>query len=254
MRDIILAEKEKLDREYEEQSSILAELEEELRCHAVSVIFMINRLSCYEAVERGDGKENIRLAAASDTRKKSKMKITIEKCSSEFCFISKHDINVNWVECNSCDNRYHSMCEGHSPMKETSSTGEYNCTNCSGHETVPEVINRKIDHLLSEEDKLNDRIVEIREKCDNLKAAYNTYVGPNERSLLDALESLKVVRQAYHGNVMVGNHCHKVLEDYQTLTRVLPFEVERQKFDVTSLVKSSLLIFPTEASHLKSIW
>ena len=57
-------------------------------------------------------------------------------------------------------------------------------------------------------------------KCDSLKASFCKVMGVRESQLNEALESIKVVRQAYHGNVMVGNHCIIVLNHYQKLTSV----------------------------------
>ena len=68
---------------------------------------------------------------------------------------------------------------------------------------------------------MNRDVVEARELCDNLKAEYTNIIGSHERSLNLALESIKVVRQAYHGNVMVGNHCIIVLKRFEVLTSII---------------------------------
>ena len=57
--------------------------------------------------------------------------------------------------------------------------------------------------------------------CDNLKARYTKIFGIREKLLNTALDSIKVVRQAFHGNVMVGNHCHIVLKKFKILTHVV---------------------------------
>ena len=85
--------------------------------------------------------------------------------------------------------------------------------------------------MINEEDDLNAERVDAAVKCDNLKAKYNSYVGPREKELLDALELIKVARQAYHGNVFVGNHCVKVLKNYSTLTNVLRDEALKDAFN-----------------------
>ena len=64
-------------------------------------------------------------------------------------------------------------------------------------------------------------VVQARELYDNLKAEYTNIIGSHERSLNLALESIKVVRQAYHGNVMVGNHCVIVLKRFAVLTSII---------------------------------
>ena len=69
-------------------------------------------------------------------------------------------------------------------------------------------------------------MVIARIKCDNLKAQYDSIVGEREKELNRALESMKVVRQAYHGNVMVGNHCIIVLKTFCDLTAIIREKVE----------------------------
>ena len=234
-------EKEELDESWKKEPAILSEQEDELRNLGANVLFMANRLSRYEAVEHGDTRANINLAAASDSRRKLKKKIGVKKCSAEFCIVTQHDVNITWIDCSSCEKRYHSMCEGRTPIEEATADDEYNCTDCKGHEKVSDVINRNIEAFLNEEDALNDIIVESRKKCDDLKAAYVNHVGPYEQALLNALDSLNVVRQAYHGNVMVGNHCHKVLEGFTTLTNVLPHEDDRARFNTVFRVFDSIM-------------
>ena len=79
----------------------------------------------------------------------------------------------------------------------------------------------KISTLSHEEDDINACVVDAKIKCDNLKANYSKMTGDRESQLNIALESIKVIRQAYHGNVMVGNHCVIVLQKYSILTNVI---------------------------------
>ena len=46
-------------------------------------------------------------------------------------------------------------------------------------------------------------------------------MGVHEQRLLDILDEIKVVRQAYHGNVFVGNHCKLVLKNHELLCSVV---------------------------------
>eukprot|EP00112_Aurelia_sp_Birch-Aquarium-sp1_P019382 Seg4785.1 transcript_id=Seg4785.1/GoldUCD/mRNA.D3Y31 product="hypothetical protein" protein_id=Seg4785.1/GoldUCD/D3Y31 len=46
-------------------------------------------------------------------------------------------------------------------------------------------------------------------------------MGPRERILNSKLEEIKVVRQAYHGNVFVRNHCKLVLKNHGTVCSVI---------------------------------
>ena len=147
------------------------------------------------------------MAWAAWTRKKTKM-ITVEKCSAEFCIITQHDVNITWIECASCNGQYHSMCKGRTPVEEIAADMEYSCTNCTGQEQIPDTIKWMIEVLLNEEDSFKDMSVESRQKWDDLNASYTNHVGAYEKALIAALDSLNVVRQAYHCNAMVGNRYH----------------------------------------------
>ena len=99
------------------------------------------------------------------------------------------------------------MCETLSPLEELSlSDARYQCATCSGVEDINEVYHRKINTLIEEEDVLKGIEIEAKIKCDNLKAAFSKVMVVPETQLDDTLEKIKVVCQAYHGNVMVGNY------------------------------------------------
>ena len=57
--------------------------------------------------------------------------------------------------------------------------------------------------------------------CDKLKSENESEMGFREKLLNDKLEDVKVARQAYHGNVFVGNHCKIVLKNYELLCGVV---------------------------------
>ena len=153
---------------------------------------------------------------------KSKKKTVGEKCESDCCFVTDYDYNVELVSCSNCNSSYHTMCEGLSPVEEVNA-GEnpYTCIRCTGIVNVSDVFADQVNLLIEDESEMNKEIVAVRTQCDDLKAEYNRIIGARERSLNLALESLKVVRQAYHGSVMVGNHCVIVLEKYLELTSVI---------------------------------
>ena len=67
----------------------------------------------------------------------------------------------------------------------------------------------------------NEKLIATKIKCDNFKSRYCDMAGECEKRLSDALESKNVVLQAYHRNVMVGNHCVIVLKNDLTLTEII---------------------------------
>ena len=208
MYNLLLKEckrKEEINDKWEALSLELLNVELNLRQHAVNISTMINRMNRFEAVVRGDQAENIRLAMS----RKSKKKTVGEKCESDCCFVTDYDYNVELVSCSNCNSSYHTMCEGLSPVEEVNA-GEnpYTCIRCTGIVNVSDAFANQINLLIEEESEMNKEIVGVRTQCDDLKAEYNRNIGARERSLNQALESIKVVCQAYHGSVMVGNHCY----------------------------------------------
>ena len=81
---------------------------------------------------KGNERENIRLSNVSDTRRKSKKrKINIEKCGSSNCYITMHDVKIEWVQCDTCNKWYHTMCEMLTPLEEMSINSDaYMCVEC----------------------------------------------------------------------------------------------------------------------------
>ena len=161
-----------------------------------------------------------------------------------------------------CDNWYHTMCEGLTPIEEVMD-GNYTCVNCSGWVNRSEVFIKKINQLIDEEDILNRDVVQARELCDNLKAEYTNIIGSHERSLNLTLESIKVVCQAYHGNVMVGNHCVIVLKQFEVLTSIISGsnqnlytkfnEIFKIFSDIMTIVMSRRLLEDHEVSALEKL-
>ena len=158
---------------------------------------------------------------------RSKTNRMVEKCSigsecgEEWCFVTEYDINVNLVQCDTCDLWFHAMCEGIRPSQESSlSLNEflYKCHQCTSVaddgcdvDRLTEFENL-IASLVAEEDELNNQLVDIEREVDDMKAKYNKYSGPRDTALKNLLENSKVQRHAYHSNVIVGNPCVIVLE------------------------------------------
>ena len=152
----------------------------ELREHGGNVVAMTNRVNRFHAIANNDPAENVKLAANSDGRhKQQKMgkKNDVEKCGSTFCYITVHDINIKWVQCDHCSIWYHTMCEVMSPQEEISleKVDSSRCNNCQGIievDDITKLYHAKITHITEEEEILNGLVVSIQTKCDNLKSTY----------------------------------------------------------------------------------
>ena len=84
-----------------------------------------------------------------------------------------------------------------------------------------EIYQDRLDTLSkSEQDILSQIKVKEHQKIN--------LMGPLQKELNEVLSSIHVYRQAYHGNVFVGNHCKKILQNYDLLCNVLHRNLEEQ--------------------------
>jgi hypothetical protein len=67
-------------------------------------------------------------------------------------------------------------------------------------------------------------------ECKDLEKKSRSSMGTHEKALLQALDDMNVQRQAYHGNVFVGNHCKIVLRNHLKLCSVIDDAAIRNKF------------------------
>ena len=239
-------QKEILSNEWEIASLEVSKLRGDLKEHSENIVIMTNRMHCYESTKSEESTHNRRLAESSvaGRKQKSKRNKNVEKCNSAFCIVTVHDINIDWALCDDCDSWYHTMCEALTPQEEISLTDNamYKCVVCAGIEDIGDIYRSKISLLIDEEELINVSSIAARILCDDLKAKYSDIMGDREKRLSDALDSIKVVRQAYHGNVMVGNHCVIVLNRYHVLTDIIADNEEMcSKFNVVFSIYSNAM-------------
>ena len=88
-------------------------------------------------------------------------------------------------------------------------------------------------------------------------------IGDYERQLLEILDRIKIVHQAYHGNVSISNHCKIILNNYEKLCDVVSDEPKFQKhisecFRISSefdkLISAKRFLTETEINTVKSLW
>ena len=236
--DEMKQKKAMMEMDWEVASYTLSKSNRKLEQHGQNVVAMTNLVHRHEAVIRGDVKENAKLASLSEVDKRKKKKRTVnEMCDAVNCIITKSDEDISWVQCDvdECEAWYHTMCEVLTPLEEMTIENEnssYTCLKCSGNsQDVIEVCEMKIAKLVAEEDQINEEVIENTIACDNNKAQCKDTMGQKEKELSEALESIHVVRQAYHGNVMVGNHCVTVLNKFSVLTSILQNVEKQRKYD-----------------------
>ena len=134
------------------------------------------------------------------------------------------------MKCDECGASFHCICEGLSVTEEmeTSELKYYRCLSCSDVNDVRSLFETKISKLIHEEDQLTVKFVEKNIVCDELKAKVQSTAGEKEKLLSAKLESIHVVRQAYHSNAIVGNHCMSILRNHELLTDVINDDPEKR--------------------------
>ena len=74
--------------------------------------------------------------------------------------------------------------------------------------------------------ELQTQILAKKSDCKVQKDLIAVHIGDTECQLLETKDSINVVRQAYHGNVFIGNHCKIILNNYEKLGSVVSDEPE----------------------------
>ena len=216
-------EKNAMMSEWEEASVLLAENQAEFERIGTEIVEMENRMGRVDAMLQGDIAENRRIASQSETGPKRRRRQ--EKCNSVVCCIMDVDADVTWVQCDNCDNWLHTLCECFNPGDELTvdAIERYVCLKCRNVEDddLIGILKEKVTDSLAEEDNLKMIIVKQSTLCDELKAKNESKMGPRELELHRKLDEIKVKRQAYHGNVFVGNHCKLVLRHHEALCNVV---------------------------------
>ena len=112
---------------------------------------MTNHFQHHEAILNGDVAENIRLSKVSDARRKSRQRKMDdnEKCNSDTCFVTRHDVNVEQVLCDKCHHWSHTVCEAITPLQEIllANVAEYECLKCRGVVDKNDIFNDTITTL-----------------------------------------------------------------------------------------------------------
>ena len=116
---------------------------------------------------------------------------------------------MNWVHC---------LCEGiFSQGTSLSDDPDFQCLRCQSffaEESIRDYFVAKSNGNSKRQCKLELDIAELKSQSPTLKDSIDSNIGVYECQLLKTLDRIKVVRQAYHGNVFIGNHCKIILNNY----------------------------------------
>ena len=172
--------------------------------------------------------------------KKNRKKIN--KCGGLVCCMTPFDLNINWVLCSKCERWMHYFSNGISDMEDDIVVrSDYVCARCSGSVSTIDVMEAKLGALSDEQLRLKQVIAELQIECERQRSEIDEFISPHERRFLTSLNKLRVVLQAYHGNVYVGSHCKVILREYEELLEFVSGVPElhrkfKELFSIYSLV------------------
>ena len=102
----------------------------------------------------------------------------------------------------------------------------------------------------------------LKSQCEALKDLIDSNIGDYERQLLETLDMIKIVRQVYHGNVFIGNHCKIILNNYEKLCDIVSDEPEFREHipecfriysEFDKLISAKRFLTETEINTVKSL-
>ena len=167
------------------------------------------------------------IAKRSDNSTKKKLNTEVGKCKSVVCCETKYDVNISWVMHTTCRSWVHYLCEG-IPNTSFGDGAVYECLSCRPFipETLEGYFVAKLQENSGRQIELETQILAKKGECEAQKDLIVANTGDTDHQLLETLDSIKVVCQAYHGNVFTGNHCKIILNNYEKLCSVVPDEPE----------------------------
>ena len=202
-----------IEKEWEAGSNELKEKENVMYKLCDKLLDLMNFKERFEAKFDNDISELDKVAKICSGRNK---KQKIQPCSGFLCLASQFDDKLEWVQCDQCEDWFHMMCEGipgcEYPQVEL--MARYICSKCRelDEHSILEDIACKIESLNKEVKSLEISINELTVECEKLRQDFEgNSMGDLECRLLRILDDISVKRQAYHGNVFVGNHCKVIL-------------------------------------------
>jgi len=220
--------------EWEKASEDLIEKENKVRTLAENFIDLTNLQDRFSAFLSGDTPQlNFIAANSANISKRSKKKPNA--CMSPACILTCFDDFDLWIQCSTCERWVHALCEtlnqNESAVFQLNSDLLFECLACKGigSQDLVNFVAGKISDLNKAMPELEDQIRSLNLLCERYKQENAQAVGVRQGQLLSKLDELKVVRQAYHGNVFVGNHCKIVLSRYHILCDVISDQPDMHK-------------------------
>ena len=194
----------------EEEKSVTAE--HSLMCKRM--LDINNTVSRLCAIMQGNSAE-IDTIAKNCSDLKIKGVPVLQKCDAKTCIASKFDVDAkreDYIQCDECNAWLHMMCEGLSDEDTLVMGGDesYFCNQCLGQNTY-EHASKKFSLSIDKLRDLEGKLASIQDNSSRIRQEIEDAMGPGVTKLNKLLADMAVQRQAFHGNVFVGNHCKVIL-------------------------------------------
>lgn len=99
----------------------------------------------------------------------------------------------------------------------------FRCLTCQGFHSddLLTLVENQKQELRKERETVGAAVLETKTACSKFQETANKSMGNLEVKLNDILRSIKVDRQAFHGDIFVGNHCKIILAKHEYVCSVL---------------------------------
>ena len=147
------------------------------------------------------------------------------KCS-ESCILTRFDSHLSWHECDSCRKKFHMYCLAITEAEELliNNNDPILCLKCKPRTLQLDVHIAELDLRNA---KSGDFDVAVQRKASellNLKNQVEFYTSDKVKEYDQQLKFMGVDIQVHFGGAITGNHCDKILHNYQNLVNLLPLE------------------------------
>ena len=185
----------------------------------------VDLYNCQERIEQvlvGNYAEIDKIVHDSDNGAK-RATANFERCTGVKCFVSEWDENVSWFLCEECEMWKHGLCELLTQSRQErigQDLEEFRCLTFHSDDLLTLVEEQK-QELRKERETVGAAVLETKTACSKFQETANKSMGNLEVKLNDILRSIKVDRQAFHGDIFVGNHCKIILAKHEYVCSVL---------------------------------
>ena len=184
---------------------------------------------------RMDGDEKKIEAEVKKMTKLKKQNLDFQKCQF-LCLLCKYDVCLDTTSCDECGTEFHTVC-GLNNQRETE-LGI--CSKCRGLGSFSDLL-KILDAMWTSKQEefrqtsalLSSATLELEHKKDCVR----NFMGPSEQEFEDLLQKLGCKRTDFASCSWVGNHVEIIVNNYDTLAKVLPEDVKEEFLKFGAVIK-----------------